>query len=451
VDVIGNIGKYATRGPGEKEIAYPQVSLEQRQKNWKAVCAFYQRDWWQRAWIRQEVALGRMAMMLCGNGSISYSTAIDAARYIRFVGGVLDGSNFSSAETSEFRLPFGYHANELNALSSKVSNGSSFAPLGDVLMGIRGSMATDPRDMVYAMLGLADPEVYKLVPNYRSTVREVYIAATKAALMKDRHGIKVLGACQNPERRNGLPSWTPNLSENWKTFQFETNPMFRGIAWTVPSMKFVGDSLLIKGFHTDEIETISDMVQSGDDATKLDAILLKWKEVVGEASRNNNQSARDKEILNNGLLGRRPERAWIEFLSVMHDPANDLRYNDQDQITNDAEPIKTPDSPNIRLAQAYIGLEAEQVQSRSQRKLHAAMRKFCVGRRLFSSKQGTIGLVPGDAKVGDSVAIFHGADFPYILRKMDEEAKYVIVGDAWLLVYTRGSAASNESEMICIV
>jgi hypothetical protein len=101
VDVIEKIGRRVKRGPGEKEVAYPEVSLEQKQKNWKAVRAFYQRDWWQRVWIRQELALGRAPNMLCGKSLLSFSTAVDAARYITSVAGVLDGSNTSSVEDSE--------------------------------------------------------------------------------------------------------------------------------------------------------------------------------------------------------------------------------------------------------------------------------------------------------------------------------------------------------------
>ena len=161
-------------------------------------------------------------------------------------------------------------------------------------------------------------------------------------------------------------------------------------------------------------------------------------------------SSWDKDIIiNDGMLGKKPERAWVEFLSIMADSASDLLYDVQGQITNDAEPTKLPDSPNIRLAQTYIGLETEQV-PRSKRKLHAAMRKNCVGRRLFTSKLGTVGLVPGNAKAGDSIAIFHGVDFPYVVRKT-VDSKFVIVGDSWLPVYTRRSAASNNNEAIRVI
>ena len=121
------------------------------------------------------------------------------------------------------------------------------------------------------------------------------------------------------------------------------------------------------------------MVKSDDDNARLDAILVKWKETVSDASKNKKLSYQDKQIIDEGLLGMKPERAWIEVLSLMADSADDLRYDDQGQITNEAEPTKLLDSPNIRLADAYIGLEPEQA-PRSQRKLHATMRKYCVGR-----------------------------------------------------------------------
>jgi hypothetical protein len=442
VQVLSEIGRYVKLGPGEKAVEYPELSDQQKQKNWNAVRAFYQRDWWQRSWIRQEIALTRLPNMLCGKSSILYTTVIDAVRYMGFLSAVPDERNSSAAG-----LPFGYHANQLAKLANLVSNGDKFASLSEVLMVSRGSKATDPRDMVYAVLGMADPERHSLVPDYRSPMREIYIEATKAALPADRH-LQLLGACQNPNRLNGLPSWVPNLTENWTSFPFEGNHTFRGIAWNQPTMQFVGEELHVRGFHSDKIEFVSDMVNADDDGPQLDAICAKWKGAVSEASQTKKLSSRDKDI-NTDLLGGRPERAWIEFLSIMADGANELVYDAQGQVANDAEPAKLVDSPNVRLAHAHVGLETEQI-PRSKRKLRAAMRKNCVGRRLFTSKAGTVGLAPGDARAGDSIAILHGAQFPYILRKSDGK-NYVIVGDAWLPVYTRGSAASSNSKMICIV
>lgn len=65
------------------------------------------------------------------------------------------------------------------------------------------------------MLGLADPEISNLRPDYRLSLHETLIAAARCVISKNL-SLDLLSACQNPDRLHGLPSWVPNLLDDWK-------------------------------------------------------------------------------------------------------------------------------------------------------------------------------------------------------------------------------------------
>jgi hypothetical protein len=114
------------------------------------------------------------------------------------------------------------------------------------MIASRNCQATEPRDKVFSMLGLADPEVYDIRADYRLPLPEVLkISARK--LLPQQSGLQLLGACQNPEREKGLPSWMPNLIEQWRYHPFEpTNGDYR-LRLESPVIEFDGDILLVQG------------------------------------------------------------------------------------------------------------------------------------------------------------------------------------------------------------
>ena len=65
---------------------------------------------------------------------------------------------------------------------------------------------------------------------------------------------------------------------------------------------------------------------------------------------------------------------------------------------------------------------------------------YCCAGRLFAvTENGYIGLVSSEAKVGDSIAVFLGAEAPYILRE-NGESGYELVGDAYIEGIMKGEA-----------
>ncbi|RSL85671.1 hypothetical protein CDV31_016530 [Fusarium ambrosium] len=89
--------------------------------------------------------------------------------------------------------------------------------LGDLLVNYRWSMATDPRDKVYGLLGLAE-STYGIQPEYGISVRDCYTATTYQII----HGsgnLDILRALKRPSclpvTITDLPSWVPDWSYDY--------------------------------------------------------------------------------------------------------------------------------------------------------------------------------------------------------------------------------------------
>ena len=95
------------------------------------------------------------------------------------------------------------HSNDINLL---------FA-----LATTRECLATDPRDKVFALLGLvSNPSEVGFEPDYHLTSTEVY-TLTAAHLITSLNTLSVISYVDGPSASNSRPSWVPSWSggNNW--------------------------------------------------------------------------------------------------------------------------------------------------------------------------------------------------------------------------------------------
>ena len=77
------------------------------------------------------------------------------------------------------------------------------------ILYLRALSTSDPKDKVYAMLGLF-PEVFRIAPNYECSTYALYCEATLQALDTTQSLIMLSQACSDDET---LPSWVPDYSK----------------------------------------------------------------------------------------------------------------------------------------------------------------------------------------------------------------------------------------------
>ena len=145
----------------------------------------FQSSWWSRIWVYQEVIVASHApLVVCGNVEISWQDLdLNRLRYDL----MRDRAYDSWDRADEGHGP--YDSSQLNllefAMVPTAYSGHTARQqkmpltLPRLLMRIAHRHATDPRDKVFAVLGLVrDAHVASLTPDYSQTVNEGYQRAT---------------------------------------------------------------------------------------------------------------------------------------------------------------------------------------------------------------------------------------------------------------------------------
>ncbi|KAK4935187.1 hypothetical protein LTR10_023718 [Elasticomyces elasticus] len=299
----------------------------------------------------------------------------------------LDGLNIS----------FYQHAANIRALRKRSHKGNSFVALPELIISARYCKATETRDKLFSMLGLADPEIYQIHADYRLSLVE-----------------------QDSE------------------------------------VAFDGDALLVKGFVFDTIVDLCETIVTPDASfEQIDHIHQSWQ--VFFEQRLDDLTVAYGPIPSR--VREEKERMWMDFLTTDNSASRFIKCADDGSLLPEREEqLKLQYMGlNLKLARSYLLPADFEGGLHPQRRVRAALKKFGPGRQLglCANKTKAMILLPGDARPGDVVAIFRGATFPYILRKCIEGEEYVLVGEAYMPAYATNKAISmglrTEANIIRIV
>lgn len=136
------------------------------------------RPYWTRVWIIQEVVKGQRISVHCGDESVDWDVLEEL--------------------TKSLPLPYQYvglsafQSKDLGLLLSKIEN--TLMPLvwlrmqGELDLSLLlamtcNSTATDPRDMIYALLGIATPS-HGITVDYGKSLSELFTDTTRSMIQK---------------------------------------------------------------------------------------------------------------------------------------------------------------------------------------------------------------------------------------------------------------------------
>lgn len=172
--------------------------------------ALLDRPWFSRMWIVQEASNARKLTVLVGNCSIAWDRFCLIQMWVQARYHVLGlGPDFYISILGLELVAF------FRRLLTSSIEGLELLPC---LQICRGFQATDPRDKIYAMMGLlstsARTDALKagiLIPDYKLSVRDVYINLTRWHITQSKT-LEILNYTlehdENDENR--LPSWVPD-------------------------------------------------------------------------------------------------------------------------------------------------------------------------------------------------------------------------------------------------
>jgi hypothetical protein len=226
---------------------------------------FLERPYWKRVWIIQELALAKHTTIHCGRRQISWS---QLASVLQHLSSTEDPISIRAIANANNLIQFHRDASKIKPLR-----------LLEALRRSSEAQSTEPRDKVFALLGLVyDNALYLPVPNYRQTEKEICIGMTLSAVgtTSSLDIVPLLGC--GYQNTNGLPSWcpawfslTPSSSRQIDYLlngnrKYDSRDPYNSSLWTRNSYQAAGttdprlwmeiDILRTRGFILDEIDGI---------------------------------------------------------------------------------------------------------------------------------------------------------------------------------------------------
>jgi len=201
---------------------------------WERYFTFYRRRrWFSRAWIVQEVALAKQVVVLCGDRVIEWRRMVAMGELLRSLGwqqvlGMDVNRGFGRAMGDEIiRLSaikeksLSLTATDTGATDDGDARRNWFSYFQSLLHDTRVFSAGDPRDKVFAILGIAKRGLppgmtMPVMPDYSETATATSVFSTvTATLLQELPRLEALSLTQGRASKiEDLPSWVPDLTCN---------------------------------------------------------------------------------------------------------------------------------------------------------------------------------------------------------------------------------------------
>ena len=183
---------------------------------WLALFRFASRSWWRRTWILQETAVNASEpIIMCGNKTTSWKSVDD------FTGLAIGKAALSSTIAARW-MHFVTNTRTFVGIRNQFQKNSSLSL--DKLLSC-GLEATDPRDIVFALLNLATPfDRMRCKLDYSLPLATIY-ARTALHIIHTARKLTILS--HKTATNKNLPSWVPDWSSGRSTVSTErkTTPL----------------------------------------------------------------------------------------------------------------------------------------------------------------------------------------------------------------------------------
>jgi hypothetical protein len=282
--------------------------------------------------------------------------------------------------------------------------------------------ATDPRDRVYALLGIANDAAAKdIVADYTLPCEQAYIMTARVLL---QHGHDdILSLCRTRGECKNLPSWVPDWSANlrtpWTTLYdhkslFNASGQLNGFTVASNSKDIYSTSLSLTSTCVDIIKDLGHPLYL-DDNDDVD-----WVD-----TRHYFQDIRT--YLASSTKYTQGQKAEAEWRIPIGD-TDACRSTNQTSRATATSTMKD----GYAAAKVLAKIENRFIKTAESDALgdFALQLGGIYDSRPFISKTGYVGLCPLKAKPGDAIAIFKGARVPYVIRKVENKQQWALIGES---------------------
>ena len=394
---------------------------------WYTLSKLFGRPYFKRIWVVQEIVVAKNAVARYGSLTIRWE-------HIEHVGRLLLATGWRKAfnirsRTSPRAPVFQKTISNIKQSFSEFQGGRGMT-LGLLLCVTRRFLATDPRDKVVALIGMANnltsQRAKSILPNYSKSTADVYRDVTGFSIVEEK-SLSLLSVVEDISERqiSNLPFWVPDYSV-WQSQVIFGYPISRiqyraagasevSVRWTVGS-----SVLAVDGLQYDEVEEVSS--NSFGNTQMHKEIVLEWLHVA-------------EPLIRKGITGI--DAFWRTLLG---DCDRDACPAPKKWANHFARYLMLISSEDVSTywATGRVG----DTKSGTASVFQASLEYVAWRRRFFTTRKGHLGLGPRSMKPGDHVCILSGGRVPFLLRK--DGIHHRFVGESYIHGLMKGEAWDQE-------
>ncbi|OCK83978.1 hypothetical protein K432DRAFT_463823 [Lepidopterella palustris CBS 459.81] len=412
---------------------------------WEAIGAFFDRPWFRRTWIIQEVVAATSVRIICGKWAVDWNDLYHAMEVAYRETTTSEDRWTSIRSTWDPFMTLARHR-ELEANKRRL-------PLIDLLESFRYAESTLKRDRFFSLLGFAeDGDNPSFEIDYEAPFADI-VRTYACALIKDGKAMQMLrraGISAQPDR---FPSWIPDWTVHKEGSLYALSSRGMKCSAAGPTKANVkcdarSNEIQVSGLRIDEIKSVSKAANLGSQLKayleEVDRIVdslpsypvretradVKWKVPIAGALRPGLVTSADLDMRSSYVA----LRECLAHATKTKSPINDISNKSQ---------AKASDS--------LMGKEAHEVlQARAQNYILALQENLC-GWRFIVTKGGFVGVAPPSAQEGDVISIFNGGAVPFLIRRSSSvQGAFQLVGECYVHGIMDGDAKKLCKTTECV-
>ncbi|KAK0701186.1 heterokaryon incompatibility protein-domain-containing protein [Apiosordaria backusii] len=221
----------------------------------RSICHLANRDYFTRLWVRQEVKMSQCKWLVCGNQRVPWQPFSNFARWMAVKPLIVQDPYANWTEQLDKR----YKAGASMILSlCKGALELTVTTFDRLRFDNTNLQWKDPRDAIYANLGMLAPECRQLgiVPDYDKDPADIFTDVAVRVATK-LHSLGFLESCDiDSIDLENLPTWVPDWSSPLKIDPGMEN-IWSSSAWISAQVEYLGDGVMVaNGVAVSEVESV---------------------------------------------------------------------------------------------------------------------------------------------------------------------------------------------------
>lgn len=470
-----------------------------------AIAELQKRPWWSRVWVIQEALLSPNPVVHCGDSTLSMQAfmVLDDIRrswhrpskqYLYSATNSIKNLTLALRNPFSGIVTFWPDARARLLHPTPETNPSTLAEWAQYLSDFH---ATDPKDKIYGLLGLAsnsDRKIMRYALENNMTTSQVYTRAMMWFLMTSRNLLQLSfdkdsrASCPVGETGTTLPSWVVDFSQNvpegeeegWfkkgyvpflftkgynatgdgrvlgkmiegEMFPFENLTALRVRGMVVDRVAYASGNPHLRLDENTDAEarmrySLERIRRTAEKVMEWEAEVMKpgWGDPYGGDGGLDGRSRREvfrRTIVanrNNQGLNFEWDEKWDTLLEVF--------------LGRKEMPLDEPNAPNTP--------PTDQARLQYLFPIRLALIPRTAGRNFIITSNGYIGLAPLKSKIGDAAFVLEGGTMPYVLRPVEDselaphgvvpkerQRFFELVGEAYVHGVSDGEWVRHQSEV----